>query len=223
MKKWPISIPIGFFVCIGSVISVAPDRHERQDVHHHCQPIPLVAGILRRPAQRRQKTALFLCHQGIVRRPALGVQHPPVRRRQPFVRLVANPPRRHRRRRHIQQKRHPIGTRRRERPRVGPQPSLLAECRRHLNARGRGAGHPDQPRPRRHQRIEPRRPEMRRLLHHRGRHPRLLRLLNGTRHSEMRRHMPQPAAPIHHRGHGRFPHHRGRASIFARPDRRSPS
>ena len=28
MKKCPISIPVGFFVCIGSVISVAPDRHE---------------------------------------------------------------------------------------------------------------------------------------------------------------------------------------------------
>ena len=28
MKKWPISIPCGFFVCIGSVISVAPDRHD---------------------------------------------------------------------------------------------------------------------------------------------------------------------------------------------------
>ena len=28
MKKCPISIPCGFFVCIGSVIREAPDRHD---------------------------------------------------------------------------------------------------------------------------------------------------------------------------------------------------
>ena len=28
MKKWPMSMPCGFLVCIGSVISVAPDRQE---------------------------------------------------------------------------------------------------------------------------------------------------------------------------------------------------
>ena len=41
MKKWPISIPCGFFVCSGSVISVAPDRHDARMFTIAASPYPL--------------------------------------------------------------------------------------------------------------------------------------------------------------------------------------
>ena len=41
MKKWPISMPTGFFVCIGSVISVAPDRQDARMFTITARPYPL--------------------------------------------------------------------------------------------------------------------------------------------------------------------------------------
>src|SRR5262249_54283587 len=109
MKKWPMSMPTGFFVWSGSVMSVAPDRQDaRVDVHHHCKAVAFVARILGRAAERSQEAALLPGHQRIVGGTAFAVQHPAIRSGELLVRLVADTARRDRRRRHIEQERYAV-------------------------------------------------------------------------------------------------------------------
>ena len=134
MKKCPISIPVGFFVCIG----VGDQRWRPKGRTPVCSPSPPAhspcswSSPVTRPARSGTRPSL----SPPADRSTADLRRPvPSRQASAFPRSpCCESGRRHRGGGHVQQERHAVGTRCRERPRVGSQPCLLADSRRHLDA-----------------------------------------------------------------------------------------
>ena len=192
-----VALPL---LCAHRIGNQARPRQARaEDVDHHRQPVTLVAGVLRRTAERGQEPAFLARFQRVGAGATLLVEHPAGRAGETLVRLVADAARRHGGRRHIEQKRLPVGCRRGERPWVGAELRLLAEGRGDLDARGAGARHADQPLLRRHQCVIAGRAEMSRVAHRGDRHAGGFRLVDRDLHRETRRHVAEPAIAVDQR------------------------